>query len=152
LCGCGGKTKIAKYTQAGKGYIKGKPRRFIIGHTFKNTQYERMPVIERFFKYVHKTKSCWFWIGAKHGGGVPGHPEIGVILYEKRYQSAHRVSWKIHNGSIPKGLCTLHRCDNSLCVNPKHLFLGTQKDNIQDAWKKGRMCVTNLVQFRGKPL
>jgi hypothetical protein len=51
----------------------------------------------------------------------------------------HRLAWEIKNGEIPNGLFVLHKCDNPACCNTDHLFLGTQKDNMQDALKKGRM-------------
>lgn len=51
---------------------------------------------------------------------------------------AHRVSWEIHFGQIPKGLCVLHRCDNPPCCKPEHLFLGSVVDNVADRCKKGR--------------
>jgi hypothetical protein len=59
---------------------------------------------------------------------------------QKRYKhiSAHRMAWILTYGEIPDGLLVCHHCDNSLCVRPEHLFLGTQKDNIHDAWKKER--------------
>lgn len=88
---------------------------------------------ERFWKKVQKTNSCWTWIGCKNRTGY------GIIRLEPRNLRAHRVSWELVNGPIPDGMHVLHRCDNPTCVNPAHLYLGTQKDNIQDAASKGRL-------------
>lgn len=73
---------------------------------------------------------CWLWIG-----GVSYPPGYGRMT---RGQYAHRVSYEIHRGKIPVGMHVLHRCDNRLCVNPDHLFLGTQSDNMRDMMAKGR--------------
>ncbi len=62
----------------------------------------------------------------------------GEFWIEDRMHKAHRVSYKMEYGHIPTGMCVLHTCDNPPCVNPKHLFIGTQKDNIEDAHSKGR--------------
>jgi hypothetical protein len=95
-----------------------------------------LPVAERFAKYVHPepNSGCWLWVGnaIPHGYGI-------IRINKPRTQRlAHRVSWQVHRGDIPTGLCVLHRCDNRLCDNPDHLFLGTQRDNLQDMLRKGR--------------
>ena len=88
---------------------------------------------DKYNHYVMKKRGCWDWSGCKVNGGY-GSVRIG---YPKIY--AHRVSWMIHNKSlIPNGLCVLHKCDNPSCTNPRHLFLGTLKDNNLDAISKGR--------------
>ncbi len=98
----------------------------------------RLPEEERFHaKYIPEpTGDCWLWIGGDTGNGYGRIRRKGgkKIL-------AHRLSWELHNGPIPDGLCVLHKCDTPPCVNPDHLFLGTQKDNIQDAFKKGRLFI-----------
>ena len=62
----------------------------------------------------------------------------GRFNFNSKEYSAHRVSWIIHNGKIPADMCILHTCDNPPCVNPKHLWLGTLKENSQDMVRKGR--------------
>jgi len=80
---------------------------------------------------------CWLWNGhvGKHGYGtytIGSHPN-------SRGVTTHRLSWEIHNGVIPDGMFVLHKCDVRSCVNPDHLFLGTHRDNMDDAKRKGRM-------------
>jgi hypothetical protein len=79
---------------------------------------------------------CWVWQGArtpKGYGNFGGGDKTGRwCLY------VHRLSWEVHTGKIPDGLCVLHRCDNPPCVNPEHLFLGTKEENNHDCWVKGR--------------
>jgi hypothetical protein len=75
---------------------------------------------------------CWPWIGVRRKG-------YGRLTFDGKYLSAHRIAWLFKYGFIPRGLKVLHRCDNPGCVNPYHLFLGTQKDNMQDCSRKGRM-------------
>ncbi len=76
---------------------------------------------------------CWLWLLSVNERGYGQ-----AYANSKKPQKAHRCSWEIHNGAIPKGLYVLHRCDTPACVNPAHLFLGTLKDNIQDSIRKGR--------------
>lgn len=75
---------------------------------------------------------CWLWTGSVDAHGY------GQIGYQKKIIKAHRYSWEINNGPIPKGECVLHACDNPTCVNPRHLFLGSRPDNIIDMTFKGR--------------
>lgn len=87
----------------------------------------------RFFKKVAKSKGCWTWTAAINNRGY------GKFSLETgKWSLAHRASWLIHYGKIPKGLHVLHRCDNPPCVRPDHLFLGTGKDNFADMIDKGR--------------
>jgi hypothetical protein len=88
--------------------------------------------IERFWTKVDKSGDCWEYKGGKKVDGY------GVYHLNKKTVRAHRYSWEISNGPIPEGLLVCHRCDNPGCVNPDHLFLGTQIDNMQDSIKKGR--------------
>lgn len=95
--------------------------------TFQNISIE-----ERFFKFVHKTDTCWIWTGCK--GSSFGH---GQFHLNGKMESAHRISWNIHFGDIPEGMHICHHCDNPP-LNPDHLFIGTAKDNMHDKMNKGR--------------
>ncbi len=96
-----------------------------------------VPIRQRFdTKYIGEPNSgCWLWTAGVDGAGY------GCISEDitRRILSAHRVSWELHKGLIPDGQRVLHRCDNPPCVNPDHLFLGTQKENVQDCKTKGRL-------------
>jgi len=89
---------------------------------------------------VSKGPNCWLFTGAKFkpsGGGF----WYGQFYYKGRPRRAHIVAWLLTHGPIPDGMCVCHRCDVPLCVRPDHLFLGTQRENIQDASRKGRLNV-----------
>lgn len=93
---------------------------------------------QRFWVKVQKSRGCWIWIGAK-GGSRAGYGVIGRGRRGQGLVYAHRASWELHKGQIPDGLEVLHKCDNPACVKPKHLFLGTQTDNMRDCAAKGRV-------------
>lgn len=95
--------------------------------------------IEEFANKINENGSlildtpCWEWMGTKNPNGYGS--------FSSRYFSglAHRASWEIFVGPIPDGLFICHKCDNKSCVNPEHLFLGTQYDNMQDKAQKDRL-------------
>jgi len=87
------------------------------------------PLFDKFIEKIFFGRSdCWYFGGSLDNGGY------GMIERKK----SHRVSWNLFNGEIPKGMNVLHKCDVRNCVNPDHLFLGTQKDNVLDMCIKKR--------------
>lgn len=80
---------------------------------------------------IDESTGCWEWAKSKVS-------EYGRFYYRGLTRKAHRVSYELHVGLIPKGIFVCHRCDNPRCVNPEHLFLGDQTQNMADMVVKGR--------------
>ncbi len=95
----------------------------------------------RFMSHVTKTESCWNWNSSKDGGGY-GQTNIGSEKIK-----AHRLSYELFKGQITDNLLVCHSCDNPSCVNPDHLWLGTNNDNMKDMHNKGRI-FTKLTAYQ----
>lgn len=87
----------------------------------------------KFWANIDVVDQCWLWKGyvGKSGYGYLRGPDSEMWF-------AHRLSYHLIQGPIPSGYYICHKCDNKTCINPKHLFLGTPQDNIDDMWKKNR--------------
>lgn len=98
-----------------------------------------VPLADRFWSKVEKSDGCWRWTSTLQRG----YGQIALCRQGAKRQTrvwAHRVAWELtHGRPVPAGLVICHRCDNPRCVNPDHLFLGTQQDNVRDAIQKGRL-------------
>jgi hypothetical protein len=97
--------------------------------------------MRRFESKIHKTETCWLWIGNLSPGGY------GMFFMEGKNRIASRVSYSLYVGPIRDSLLVLHKCDNPQCVRPDHLFLGTNSDNMRDMIRKGRQ---NYVAAKGE--
>lgn len=132
-CGCGQPAPICTHTDKKANLQKGEFRRFRRGHHFKlctnNPATKRRNPVSRFWAKVSKTDGCWLWTGGRSNDGYGNFDN----------KRPHRFSYELAFGPIPPKLNICHHCDTPLCVRPEHLFVGTQKDNIQDALAKNRM-------------
>lgn len=109
-----------------KSYLKHRPTLKPVETTIERFQRLSTPVTE---------SGCWIWLGAVNKDGY------GKIKVKGKHLTSHRLSWELHNGEIPNGAHVLHRCDVTGCVNPAHLFLGSNQDNVDDRETKGRSYV-----------
>lgn len=134
--------KLCKFEGCGKkafchGFCAGHNRQHVAGEVVRplQVQHHGLTEVARFLKRVEKLgkDECWNWQGSRqakwHG---QWRNSSGAI------EPTHRAAWRLFVGVIPDGLHILHRCDNPICTNPSHLFLGTQSDNMKDMWLKRR--------------
>lgn len=107
-------------------------------------------ISEKFSKYVIKKEDeeCWDWSGRLN---IDGYAIFKVYVDKKiKWLRGHRVSWEIFKGEIPNGFLVLHKCDNRKCTNPNHLFLGNNKDNVDDMVNKDRGFFKKGYSLRAK--
>lgn len=97
----------------------------------------------RFWSKVQRTESCWMWSAMKVAG-------YGRISVNGKLVGAHQVSWRLHRGPIAKGLVVCHNCpegDTSLCVNPQHLYLATQTENLRHGLRKRHWAQLSVLEY-----
>lgn len=104
---------------------------------------KKQGIEERFWSKVNirGKNDCWNWIAGGRGEGY------GALNINNKIIDSHRVAWILINGEIPNNLYVLHRCNNRACCNPSHLYLGTQSDNMKDAYLAG---INIIVTPRGE--
>jgi hypothetical protein len=95
----------------------------------------RPTVEQRFWSRIEYTDTCWNWLGGK---SVYGYGALSVGGSAGNNIGTHRIAWTLTQGPIPAGMWVLHKCDNRMCVNPEHLFLGDTYINSEDRRVKGR--------------
>lgn len=95
---------------------------------------------------INDVTDCWEYQGGKNNIGY------GFIRDDNKMRTTHRVSYEEHNNiKIPRYMCVCHSCDNPICVNPSHLWLGTMKDNMRDMIQKGRQNAVSGMKGKKQP-
>ena len=113
--------------------------------------HKRLPVltskqVSSFCRNIAKANECWIWMGNVEAEGY------GTIEFKDSTYKAHRIAYYLHHGIDPGKQCVCHKCDNKVCINPNHLFLGSRADNNEDRDKKGRFIVLRGTQQGGSKL
>ena len=140
-CGCGAAAPLAKTSNKSRGWVRGKPLKWVQGHSLRAVLHRNtarrpsksLTPIERIEARSKRTrKGCLLWQGCVNRNGY------GYMSVRSKSVSLHRFVYEYHYGQIPKGFNVCHRCDNPNCVEKTHLWIGTQSQNIADAYAKGR--------------
>ena len=102
-----------------------------------------MNALDRLKRSISKNPEtgCWDWIGPTKDRPPNNYGRFFISKARKGYVAAHRLVFSLKYGAIPDGLFACHKCDNPLCVNPDHIFLGTHLDNLKDMREKGRSTI-----------
>lgn len=140
-CGCGQKTPIATSTDKRYGRVKGQPTQYISRHVYRATQ------VKRFWAKVAikaNDDECWEWLGSCDTHGY------GNFFWNSKITVSSKIAWMYPNYVIPKGFEICHSCDNPACCNPKHLWLGTHQENMDDKMRKGRQGNIKQAVRRGE--
>jgi hypothetical protein len=103
-----------------------------MGESNKGKMGLKTEILNRFMQHVIQVGPSWIWTGALSDNGY------GKFRIGNRICRAHQIAYLLFNGEIPSGLQVHHTCDIKACVNPAHLWVGTQRQNVQDSWNKGR--------------
>lgn len=119
------KKGMVPWNKGRKGYMGANKTSFKKGDNLR-------PLPDRFWEKVNKTDTCWLWAGSKNNMGYGRINVDGII------KLAHRVLFELEGIKLERKQVVMHTCDTPLCVNPNHLRIGTQKDNIYDMIAKGR--------------
>ena len=104
------------------------------------------------FSNTKLVNGCMEWQGAINVGGYGQSPRGITKSGSQNTRLVHRLAWQAVNGQIPPGICVCHKCDNRRCINPDHLFLGTQADNIADMTAKGRRANMSGEKMTGRTI
>jgi len=131
-CGCGQKTPIANRNRIERGIVKGQPLKFLAKHGNRLDDAYNLTSFWMQITITADDNKCWEWQGHCDKNGY------GKFRYEGKLRRCHQIAWSHPDYVISDGLWILHSCDNPTCCNPKHLFLGTAKDNAVDRMLKGR--------------